>query len=324
MNPCIVYVSAFPDMAIEQKIFEGLNAKMVPVPDLDSAEARQILRDADVLIITLHKVNADVIYAMPNCKLISRLGVGIDSIDVAAATARGIWVANVPDYGVDEVATHAITLVLALLRGVNTLVSSTRAGAWDSSAVRPIQRLTELSLGVMGYGRIGHATGNKGAGLGMHVLAYDPFLNDEQIRAAGAEPVQMDTLFRKADFVTLHLPLNADTRHVVNARTLGLMKPSAYLVNTARGGLVDELALLDAVNTNQIRGAALDVLSSEPPAADDPVLQELLKHPKVIVTPHVAWYSEQAQVDMRTRGAEDVVRVLHGERPRTPVNEIRL
>lgn len=323
MTTRIVYASALEDMTIEKRIFDGLNAEMIPVPDFTSPDSLRILREADVLIIALHKVTAQVLDAMPNCKLISRLGVGIDNIDVPAATARGIWVANVPDYGVDEVATHAISLVLTQHRALHTLVSTTRAGAWDSSAVRPIERLTKLTLGVMGFGRIGRAAGSKGAGVGMHVIAYDPFLSPEQIRSSGALPVEMETLFRESDFITLHLPLDPTTHHIINSQTLGWMKATAYLVNTARGGLVDEAALLDAVNRNQIRGAALDVLSSEPPAENDPTLQALLKHERVLVTPHVAWYSEQAQVDMRTRAAEDVVRVLRGERPRTPVNEIK-
>lgn len=318
---CIVYVSAFEDMTLEKKIFEGLDATLLAVPDLHSPESREIMRQADVLIVTLHKVTADVLDAMPNCKLISRVGVGIDSIDVSAATARGIWVANVPDYGVDEVATHAITLALTQLRGVHALVNVTRNGGWDSRSMRPIQRLTRLTLGVVGFGRIGRAAGKKGAGVGMRVIAYDPFLSDDAIRAAGAEPATLDTLFREADVITLHLPLNAETKHIVNARALKSMKPDVFLVNTSRGGLIDEAALLDALNNGEIRGAALDVLSSEPPAPDDPVLQALLKHEKVLVTPHVAWYSEQAQVDMRTGAAEDVARVLRGERPRTPVNE---
>jgi len=322
MSACIVYVPAFQDLEIEQRTLGGLDAELVPVHDLYSPESSKILSQADVLIITLHKISAELLDRMPKCKLISRLGVGIDNIDVAAATARGVWVANVPDYGVDEVATHAISLVLAQLRGLCSLSNATRAGAWDLRPVQPIHRLTDLTLGVMGYGRIGRTAGKKGGGVGMNVIAYDPFLSDEQIRSAGAKAVDIDTLFRSSDFLTLHLPLDSNTRHIVNARTLKMMKASAYLVNTSRGGLVDEAALLDALNSNQLRGAALDVLSSEPPDAKDPTLQALVKHEKVIVTPHVAWYSEQSQVDMRTRAAEDVVRVLRGERPRTPVNEI--
>ena len=312
----------FPDLSIERSILADPDIEFTWSHGVDAPESRAALRQAEVLVIALQKVTAEVMDAMPNCRLISRLGVGIDNIDVPAATARSIWVANVPDYGVDEVATHALALMLAQLRGLPTLVNATRAGLYDGQAVRPIQRLTQLTLGVMGYGRIGRTVGSKGAGIGMRVIAYDPFLSDEQIRAAGAEPASMDALFRESDFVTLHLPLDANTRHIINARTLHLMKPSAYLVNTARGGLVDEAALLDAVRAGQIRGAALDVLSAEPPPADDEILQALLKHERVIITPHIAWYSEQAQVDMRTRAAEDIARVLRGERPRTPVNDV--
>ncbi len=320
----IVYAfDDFQDLKLERKVFDGQDVEFLFSHGLESAESRAVLQNADVLVVTLQRVSADTINAMPHCFLISRLGVGIDTIDVAAATAHNMWVTNVPDYGVDEVATHAISLALAMLRGLPTLINNTRAGLWSSQGIQPVQRLTELTLGVMGYGRIGRTTGAKGAGLGMHVIAYDPFLTDEQIRAAGAEPATMDDLFAKSDVISLHLPLDAKTRHIINARTLGLMKPSAYLVNTARGGLVDEAALLEAVNANKIGGAALDVLSTEPPNPDDQTLAALIKHDKVIVTPHMAWYSEQARVDMRTRGAEDIVRVLKGERPRTPVNDIK-
>jgi D-3-phosphoglycerate dehydrogenase / 2-oxoglutarate reductase len=323
MTTNIVFAfEAFPDMSIESNILADPDIKFLWSHGVDTPESRAVMAEADVLVIALQKVTADVLDAMPRCRLISRLGVGIDNIDVASATARGIWVANVPDYGVDEVATHAIALVLAQLRGLHTLIGPTKAGAYDGQAVRPIRRLTTQTLGVMGYGRIGRAAGSKGAGLGMRVIAYDPFLSDDQIRATGAEPVSMETLLRESDFITLHLPLDAKTRHTINAQTLSQMKSSAYLVNTARGGLIDEAALLDAIRAGKIRGAALDVLSAEPPPADDPVLQGLLKEPGVLITPHVAWYSEEAQVDMRTRAAEDIARVLGGNRPRTPVNNI--
>lgn len=318
----IVYADDFQDMSIEKSVFDGLDVEFLISHGVDSAESRAILRQADVLVITLQKVTAELLDEMPDCKFISRLGVGIDSIDIAACTARGIRVANVPDYGVDEVATHAIALVLAQLRGLPALIKNNLAGVWSSREIQPIERLTELTLGVIGFGRIGRTTGSKGAGIGMRVIAYDPFLPPEDIRAAGAEPVRLDRLLGESDFITLHLPLDANTRHIINARTLKMMKPGAYLVNTARGGLIDEEALLDAVNTGTLRGAALDVLSVEPPPPDHAVLQALRKHDKILITPHVAWYSEQARVDMRTRGAQDVVRVLRGESPRTPVNQV--
>ena len=323
MTTHIVFAfDGFPDLALERSVLADQAVEFIWSHGVDTPESRAVLRQADVLVIALQKITGEVMDAMPDCRLISRLGVGIDNIDVPAATARGIWVANVPDYGVDEVATHAIALVLTQLRGIHILANAARAGVYDGQAARPIQRSTQLTLGVMGYGRIGRMVGSKSAGVGMRVIAYDPFLSDEKIRAAGAEPTDLERLFRESDFISLHLPLDANTRHIINAHTLGMMKPSAYLVNTARGGLVDEAALLDAICTGRIRGAALDVLSSEPPRADDEVLQALLKDERVIITPHVAWYSEQAQVDMRTRAAEDVRRVLRGERPRTPVNEV--
>lgn len=323
MKTTIVYAhDDFPDLAIERKVLTDYDVEFIPSHGVDSPESRAVIRRADVLLIALQKVTAEVMDAMPDCRMISRLGVGIDNIDIPAATARGIWVANVPDYGVDEVATHAIALVLAQLRGLPTLITDTRAGVWKASAVHPIQRLTDLTLGVVGFGRIGRAAGSKGAGLGMRVIAYDPFLSDEQIRAASAQPVSLDVLLGESDFITLHLPLDPTTRHIINSRTLSLMKPTAYLVNTARGGLIDEAALLEAVRAGRIRGAALDVLSIEPPPADNDVLQALQRHERIIVTPHIAWYSEQARMDMRQRAAEDIARVLRGERPRTPVNEV--
>jgi D-3-phosphoglycerate dehydrogenase len=323
MTTHIVY--AFGDASgnpIERGILAGQDVDYAYSNGVDSAESRAILRQADILVIALEKITGEVMDAMPNCRLISRLGVGIDNIDTAAATKRGIWVGNIPDYGTDEVATHAIALLMTLLRGIRGLSDNTRAGRWESAAMRPIHRLTSLTLGVMGFGRIGRTAGNKGKGLGMRVIAYDPFLSADDIRAAGAEPVTQDELFKQADFITLHLPLDVNTKHTINARTLDLMKPNACLVNTARGGLVDEAALLDAVNAGRIRGAGLDVLSTEPPQADNATLQALMRHERVIVTPHTAWYSEEAQIDMRTRAAEDILRALKGEPPRMPVNDV--
>ncbi len=323
MKTTIVYALEDHDgMPSVRNALADYDVEFIPVYPLDAPEAKPLLAGADVLLVALQRVTPEVMDAMPRCRLISRLGVGIDNIDVPAATARGIWVANVPDYGTDEVSTHAIALALAQLRGLPQLINETRAGKWDGLAVAPITRLTALTLGVMGFGRIGSAAARKAMGIGMRVIAHDPFVSHETIRVAGAQPVDLDTLFKEADVVSLHVPLNAGTRRIINARLLGLMKTSAYLVNTARGGVIDEAALLDAVNAGQIRGAALDVLSVEPPAADNPVLQALIKHERIMVTPHIAWYSEQGRVDMHTFAAEDIARFLRGEPLRTPCNDV--
>lgn len=309
-------------MSIVRAGLAGCDVEFVPIFALNAAESQAVLARAGVLLVALQPVTPQVMDAMPNCRLISRLGVGVDNIDVPAATARNIWVANVPDYGIDEVSTHAIALALAQVRGLNALFNATRAGGWDGLAVAPIQRLTTLTLGVLGFGRIGSAVARKAIGLGLRAIAHDPFVSGDAIRAAGAQPVGLEALFSQADIVSLHCPLNASTRRSVNARLLGLMKPSAYLVNTSRGDVIDEPALLDAVNAGQIRGAALDVLSAEPPPRDNAVLQALIAHERILVTPHVAWYSEQGRHDMHALAAADIARFLRGEPLRTPVNAV--
>jgi D-3-phosphoglycerate dehydrogenase len=318
----VVYTFDGFDMVPEKKVLSAIDVEMIPSHGVDSPESRAILAKADAIMIALEKITPEVMDAMPKCKLISRFGVGVDNIDIAAATQRGIQVTNVPDYGVDEVATHAASLMLTLLRGIPQLVNNTRAGKWDSAVARPIRRFSEQTVGVMGFGRIGRAFATKAKGFGVRILAYDPLIDAATIRSHGAEPVDMEALFRESDFISLHLPLTDETRHVVNAKSLATMKPSAYIINTARGGLVDEAALLAAVRSGQIRGAALDVLSIEPPPKDHPVLSELLKEERILVTPHFAWYSEEAMIDMRSRGAEEVVRALSGQPPRSPVNKI--
>ena len=310
------------DISVEQSVLNTLDAEIIQLDDVHAPQSRAALARADALVINLQTITAALMDAMPTCRLISRLGVGYDNIDIPAATARGIWVTNVPDYGIDEVSTHAAALMLSLLRGIPQLVQTTRAGAWASSVARPVHRFRDQTVGVLGFGRIGSAFAAKARGFGVRVIACDPLIDAGIMRAAGVEPVDLETLFRASDFVSLHAPLNDQTRHIVNASTLALMKPGAYLVNTARGGLVDEAALLTALRAGQLRGAGLDVLSAEPPPKDNPVLVALLADPRVFVTPHFAWYSEEAMVDMRARGADEVVRVLSGRPPRSPLNQI--
>jgi len=250
--------------------------------------------------------------------VISRAGTGLDTIDLAAATKHGIWVGYVPDYSIDEVSTHAIALLLAQARGLFPQVASVRAGQWNSLVYTPLHRLREQTLGILGFGRIGQAAAEKGRGLGLNVIAYDPMINQAAADRIGARVVDLATLARESDYISLHMPLIESTRHMVNAEFLAQMKPTAYVINAARGPLIDEVALLAAVRAGQIAGAALDVIESEPPAADNPILHE----PRILVTPHSAWYSEEAKIEMRTRAAEEVVRVLNGGKPRSPANQL--
>jgi D-3-phosphoglycerate dehydrogenase len=287
-------------------------------PKLDMPEAREALATCDALTVGLHDVTDEMLAAMPNCKIVVRVGTGYDAIDYEAAARRGVWVTNVPDYSIDEVSTHALTLMLALARHLKGHLNVIAEGDWHYLSATPIRRLRGQTLGVIGYGRIGSEMGRKGQGIGLRVIAHDRYLPDERIRELGAEPVDFDTLMRESDFISLHVPLNDTTRRIIDARALGLMKPGAFLVNTARGDVVDVDALVAAVRSGQIAGAAIDVLPVEPPPPDAPVLHE----PNIIVTPHIGWASVEAGIDSRQRGMEDVLRVLRGERPRTPVNEI--
>ena len=318
MNPTVVIAyPGFGDIEIEKKILSTIDVQVEHVGNLDTEEAREAARRADVLMVTIQPVPAGLIQSMERCRLICRVGTGLDAIDIPAATARGIWVTYAPDYSIDEVSTHAIALVLVQARGLPGLLGATRQGTWDAAAGGVLYRLSEQTLGVIGCGRIGQATASKGRGLGLEVLVYDPYADATAMDALGARVVDLETLLRTADFISLHSPLTEETRHLMNAETLAMMKPTAYLVNAARGGLVDEDALLAAVQNGQIAGAALDVLAVEPVAADHPFLQE----ERILLTPHAGWYSEESKVDVRVQGAEEVVRVLRGERPRAPANQ---
>ena len=282
-----------------------------------AAEVAEQARDADAIIVQYAPVDATALAALERCRVVARYGVGVDTIDLDAATARGIWVANVPDYGTEEVADHALALLLALLRGVGRLDRAVHAGRWDFSEVRPLRRLSTLTVGVVGCGRIGSAFARRVRALGLPVIAHESAGVPDALRELGVREASLEALLAAADAVSLHLPLTEATRALIGPATLEGMKPGAYLVNTARGGLVDSAAVLAALDSGRLAGAALDVLEREPPAADDPALA----HERLLLTPHAAWYSEESMATLKSEAAREVVRVLEGGRPRSPVND---
>ena len=314
----VIAYPGFGDIEIEKEILSAAGLEIEHVGNLDTEQAREAARRCDALMVTIQPVRADLIQSLERCRHICRVGTGLDAIDIAAATERGIWVTYAPDYSIDEVSTHAIALVLAQARGLQGLLGATRQGIWNSESGGILYRLSDQTLGVVGFGRIGQATAAKGRGLGLEVLAYDPYVDAAAMEELGVQVVDLETVLRNSDYISLHSPLTDETSHLINAETLALMKPTAYLVNAARGGLIDEDALLAAVQNGQIAGAALDVLAVEPVAADHPFLGE----ERILLTPHAGWYSEESKVDVRVQGAEEVVRVLRGERPRAPVNDV--
>lgn len=308
------------DAPIEAEIYDPAGIEIVSDPAFDLMASIDLLQDADALTVGLHRVTAELMDAMPNLKIVCRVGTGVDAIDIPAATARGIWVTNVPDYSIDEVSTHAISLVLAQARHLFPHREATRIGDWRYMAETPIRRFAGQTLGVLGLGRIGSASARKGLGLGLQVIAHDPYIDDAVFDEIGVKRVDFETLLRESDFLTLHVPLTNETRQIIDAAALAQMKPSAYLVNTARGEVVDIPALIAAVREEVIAGAAIDVMPEEPAPADHPIFQE---H-RIIVTPHIAWASIEAGRDVRVRAAEDVVRVLRGEDPLYACNDIRV
>ena len=283
---------------------------------------------ADALII-FHEVTLPrgIIERLTRCRAIVRCGTGYDQIDLVAAGERGIPVSNVPDYGVDEVADHAIALALACNRKL--LVAERRLKAslapWNYHTVEPVFRLSEATMGIIGLGRIGTATALRAKGLRMRVLACDPYLRPGLDKSVGVSMVDLDQLLAESDIVSLHVPLTDETRNMIDAAAIRKMKPGAILVNTARGAVVDVQALADALREQRICGAGLDVLPTEPPTAADPLItlwQAQSDRPvNLVLTPHTGFYSESGLVEMRIKAADEVVRALTGRPLRNCVND---
>jgi D-3-phosphoglycerate dehydrogenase len=267
--------------------------------------------DDIVGLLAWDAVGAAEIEQMPGLRVIATCSVGFDHIDVEAAVRRGVWVCNVPDYCVDEMADSTIALLLALMRGVVALDRSVRAGLWDDHAAGPMPRLRGTRLGVIGFGRIGRAVAARAIALGMDVWATDPVVPAVEISSAGVKPVPLHQLLRSCLAVTLHLPLTARTAGLLGERELALLPQGAFVVNTARAGLVDRDALMTALDSARLGGAALDVLPVEPPTDEHPAP----RHPRLIVTPHAAWYSPDSEREVYRRATLSVRAVLEGNEP---------
>ncbi|HWY53700.1 MAG TPA: C-terminal binding protein [Terriglobales bacterium] len=306
-----VFPTLDPARAVLSKIGAELSLAEKPTPDA----IVKVARGADAVLVTYAKITADMIWQMAQCRIIARFGIGVDNVDIAAATDAGIVVTRVPDYCIDEVSDHTLALLLALVRKIPFANSSVQAGRWEMSATVPIHRLRGRILGLVGFGRIPQLLAPKAKAFGLEVVTYDPFVPADITASAGVESVDFATLLKVSDYVSIHTPLMPDTQDLFNADVFRQMKPTAYLINTARGPIVDEAALACALDAGQLTGAALDVLSQEPPTGSP-----LLGRDNVILTPHMSFYSVESLVELQTKAAEEVVRVLTGQMPRNPVN----
>jgi D-3-phosphoglycerate dehydrogenase len=318
MRPVVLIgYSDFGDISVERDALREVNAEIEYLGTLSSPEAREVMTRADAIMVGLQRVTSEMITSMDRCKIISRLGTGLDLIDVETATDCGIWVTNMPDAYVEEVATHTIAFILSCNRGIVPLVESTRSGIWDYHVMQPVSRLKGKILGLLGFGHIGKETAKLAQGIGMEVISHDPYVDPNVIKDHNVRSVDWKTLLQESDYLSLHVPLTEETEQIIDRHAFSLMKPRAYLINTGRGKLIDEEALLEAVQEGRIRGAALDVLDIEPPSQDNPLLED--KH--IIVTPHAAFYSEEAVHNVRFRSAEAVIDVLQGRTPKNPANQ---
>jgi D-3-phosphoglycerate dehydrogenase/C-terminal binding protein len=315
------------DIRPEQEILADL-ADVTALNVSDEAELVGKIESADAVMVYRLRFSEKTISRLTNCKLIVRCGVGFDNIDHKFARTRGIPVCNVPDYGTEEVADSAIGLMLSLTRHIHYLNSRLRRGegAWEYTQAHPTYRLRGRTFGVIGLGRIGTAAALRAKALGMDVLFFDPHKPDGFDKALGVRRVErLDDLLKQSHILSLHTPLTDETRHLIDARTIGLMPRGAILVNTARGGCVDLAAIPDAIASGQLSGAGIDVLPEEPPPADHPLLAAWREpahpcHDRLILTPHAAFYSEEGLLDMRTKGAHTCRRALLGEPLRNVVN----
>jgi D-3-phosphoglycerate dehydrogenase / 2-oxoglutarate reductase len=270
-----------------------------------------------VALISFAPVTASDLERLPALRVIAAPSVGFDHVDVEAAARHGVWVCNVPDYCVDEMADHALALLLSLVRGVVELDRSVREAHWDHDAAGPLVRLADVRLGIVGFGRIGRALAARGRALGMEVCAHDPLVPDSEIAAEGIRPVGLTELLECSSAISVHVPLTEETRGFIGASELALLPNGAFVVNVSRGGLLDVDALLEALESGRVGGVALDVLEVEPPTAETPAPAA----PRLVVTPHAGWYSERSHEEAHRRAAASVLDVIEGRRPRNAVNE---
>ena len=307
----------WPSVEPERAVLAKIGAELVVAPDGEEETLVALAEDADGILTCFAQVTDKVVRAARKCIVIGRYGVGVDNIAVDTATELGMAVTYVPDYCVDEVSDHVMGLLLDWNRRISLFDNSVKGTGWGSVPLTMrIMRLRGKKLGIVGFGRIGRAVCAKALAFGFDVLEFDPFVSAEQAAEAGARSVDLETLLREADFVTLHSPLTPDTENLIGTAELALMKEHSFLINCARGPLIDEDALYEALSSGRIGGAGLDVLVDAHPSPEN----ELLKLDNVVVTPHVAFFSQEAVLELEERAAGEVASVLLGQMPDNLVN----
>jgi D-3-phosphoglycerate dehydrogenase len=301
--------SPFPSLEPAKQVLAELNAEVRQASAPTAEAILDIARDADALMVTYATITGDMMRQLSRCRIIARMGLGLDNLDLDAATECGIPVTNVPDYCIDEVSDHALALLMALARKIPLANNSVHNGTWDISPLVPVHRLRGQTLGLIGFGKIPQALAPKAQALGLSVIASDPYVPTAAMAAVGVSAVSLDELLSSSDYISIHAPLTPATHHMLDSAAFAKMKRGTLLINTARGPLVDPDALIDALDSGRLAGAALDVLTQEPPLAGS----RLMGRDDLILTPHMAFYSVEALEDLETKAAQEVVRVFRGQ-----------
>ena len=307
---------AWPDLDIEKEVLAAVEGEVMLAGDGTPQEIIALAPQADAILTCWKDVPAEALDIALNCQVVSRYGIGLDNIPIGRATELGMLVTNVPDFCLEEVSDHVMALLLATARQLLPLARTPDRSGWTRETPRPIPRVRGQTLGLIGFGNIARALVPKALGFGLRVMAYTPRLRQEDAPQDVEVTNDLAVLLAASDYVSIHCPLTEETAHIIDEAALAQMKSSSLLINTSRGGVIDEKAIIQALQEGRIAGAALDVTDPEPPSADNP----LLTLENVIVTPHAAFYSVAATVELARKAAENVVTVLRGEIPKTLVN----
>ena len=299
----------FPNVDLELELFKQADIDVVTAQCKTEADLIKAGKDVDAFLLQYAPINKTVFEALPKLKIISRFGSGFDTINTADAQACGVWISNSPDYGVHEVSTHAFSMALNLTRHLSFYDRDVRAGKWHYLSSGELKRPLNMTVGILGLGRIGKRFAHIVRETYGRLIACDPYIMAYDFPPY-IDRVDIETLFKTADVISIHTPLNDETRNIVNRDMLKLMKPGSFIVNTARGGIVDADAALEALNSGQLGGLALDVLPIEPPKNDP-----LVNHPRTILTPHAAFFSREAEVELRTKAAQNIITFAEKGKP---------
>lgn len=313
----VVSDSPFPDDQPFIDELKKLDCEIIFADLKDKEGFYKLCNRADGMIVTYADINSEVIGELKKCKVLARTGVAVNNIDVKEATKNNIYVTNVVTAQVDDVSNHAVTLLLSSVKKIPLLNDHVKNGNWSLKIAQPIHKLSGSVLGLAGFGHIAKEVSKKVKAFGIDVIAYDPYVKQEVFDKYKVKKVEFDELVTASDFISVHLPLNESTKDMFGFEEFEKMKPQMYIINTARGGIINEEALIDALDNKKIAGAGLDVLATEFPGKTHP----LYKYPNVIITPHSAYYSEECVEDLQTMAANEIVRVLSGEKPFSLVNK---